>query len=128
MDLLNSELVQWIMKLAFSRSGVVIRWLVGYIMGALLATNIIPSGDSETIQFGLTSGLTTVAAIAYAGFNYWINARQKKGVLVVQELIGANKSGVVGNGTITAVAEATGKGLHDVHQAITNINGRPPVS
>ena len=125
MNLLNSGFVQWVIHLAFSKAGIVIRWLVGYVMGALIAKNIIPSGDAETIQLGLTSGLTAVAAIAYAGFNYWINARQKKGVLVVQDLVGASPSGTVGNETIRAVAEATNQDHTDIHRAIERVgNGK----
>jgi len=120
-NLINSGLVQSLVKFAFSKSGVVIRWAVGYAIVGLAAQKIIPSGDLEAIQVNLTSGLTAVVAIAYAGLQYWINSRQKKGIEAVQELVGHDTSGVVGNGTVEAVANAVGADRKAVDRAIQNV-------
>lgn len=120
--LINSGLTQWIVRSAFSKSGVVVRWIVGYAIAGLAARKIIPEGDIGAIQVNLESGLTAVVAVMYAGLQYWINSRQKRAIAVVQELIGHNPSGVIGNGTVSAVAHASGANIHDVKQAIENVS------
>ena len=117
-NILNSDFVQWLIRFAFSKSGVAVRWAIGYFMGWLAAKNIVPSGDLDQISISLTSGLTALVAILYALVQYWLNARHAKGVQVVQEMVGAPKTGVVGNNTILAVAEATGENPHAAIAAV----------
>lgn len=119
-NILNSDFVQWLIRFAFSKSGVVIRWLIGYVMGYVAAKNIIPSGDLDQLTVSLTSGLTALVAILYAFVQYWLNARHSKGVQVVQEMVGTPATGVVGNNTIKAVAEATGENPHAAIAAVDN--------
>jgi len=92
-----------------------VRWLVGYIVGAVAGLNIIPNGDVDTISFGLTQGLTAAVAILYALLNYWLNQRHATAVNVVKEML--NKAtdsgptllldGVMGNNTILKMSEVT---------------------
>ena len=113
--LLNSSITNYLLKLAFSKSGVIVRWLVGYIVGAVAGLNIIPNGDVDTISFGLTQGLTAAVAILYALLNYWLNQRHATAVNVVKEML--NKAtdagptllldGVMGNNTILKMSEVT---------------------
>lgn len=117
-NILNSDFVQWLIRFAFSKSGVAVRWAIGYFMGWLAARNIIPSGDIDQITISLTSGATALVAILYAFVQYWLNARHAKGVQVVQEMVGTPQTGVVGNNTIKAVAEATGENPHAAVSAV----------
>lgn len=120
-EILNSGLTQWVIKFAFSKSGVLIRWAIGYLMGWLVAKNILPSGNVDQITISLTSGLTAVVAILYAWLNYWVNARLAKGVQVVQKMVDAPQTdGIVGNKTILAVADATGANPHEAIAAVTD--------
>lgn len=117
--MLNSDFVQWLLKFAFSKSGVAVRWAVGYLVGYIAAKNIVPSGDLDQIQVSLTSGVTAVVALVYAWLQYWLNARNQKGVQIVQHMTGVPISGIVGNNTIKAVADLTGA---NPHVALASIN------
>lgn len=89
-------------------------------MGWLAAKNIVPSGDVAQISVSLTSGLTALVAILYAGLQYWLNKRQSNAIKVVQTLAGHPADGIVGNGTIQAVAKATGQNPNEAIAIVTN--------
>jgi len=115
--MLNSEVVNWILRFALSKSGIAIQWLVALIIGSLAKQNIFPTGDLHEIQLGLTSGFTALAAIAYGFLQWWIQHRQKDGVRAAQAMANVRLSGsgnapleldgVAGNATVKALAKAT---------------------
>jgi len=113
MNILNSNIVNWALQWAFSRSGVVVRWLVGYAVAWFAGLNIIPNGDLAQIQVSLTSGLSAVVALLYALIQFWLNKRASNGVNVVKTMVQnaagqtLAQNGVVGNATIAAVAKLT---------------------
>lgn len=112
-----------ILKFAFSKSGVAIRWLVGLFIGWIASKigNTISKEDFDAIQTALVGGATAIVALGYAAIQFWLNARQQQGVKVIQELVGAEKDGVVGNHTITSVAVATDTGPHELNKAIAYV-------
>jgi len=116
--MLNSPLVQWLIRWAFSQSGTVVRWLVGMVIAWLAGKNIMPAGDLESLRLSWTSALSGVFAAGYALFQFWLNSRQRVGVKVVQQLVGNDLTGVIGNNTIENVAKAVGAETHEVKQAI----------
>jgi hypothetical protein len=122
MNVLNSNLVNWALRWAFSRSGVIVRWAVGYVIAWLAAKNIIPSNDLTQISVSLTSGLSAIVAVAYALAQFWLNKRAADGVNVVKTMVtnaaGGEQlqlNGVIGNQTIEAVAKVTNS---DAHRAV----------
>jgi lysozyme family protein len=128
---LNSTFTNWLLKVAVSKGGLVVRWAVGYIIAAIAAKHIVPEGDLTQIQGGLESGGYAVVALAYGGLQWWINERRKDGNKVVQTMLNAQLpsgapsvpvDGAIGNKTIAAASVVTSV---PVSHAIAAVTGKP---
>jgi hypothetical protein len=135
MDWLNSPAVNWLLKLAFSKSGVVARHIATALVGAVVAkvgSDTISAGDQMTISNAITSGITAVISLAWVGLQYWLNLRSAKAQAVVQTMIdhAPNQTGnlkpvlkidgVIGNKTIVAAQAVTGVNALSAINAVNN--------
>ena len=73
-----NPMFETILKLLFSKSGVAVRWLVGYLIAAVAAKHVVPDGDLQKIQLSLESGLSALVALGYAGLQLWLNHHNAK--------------------------------------------------
>lgn len=71
---MKQAIIDWIIKVAISNSGKVVRLGVGAVIAVLVKDKIIPNGDVTQIQTGLEQGGYALAAIAYALFEFYVNA------------------------------------------------------
>jgi hypothetical protein len=114
MNLLNSPIVNWALQWAFSRSGVVVRWGIGYLIAWVAGLHIIPGGDLSQISVSLTSGASAVVALAYALLQFWLNKRSADGVNTVKAMLNQSGgkqlklNGVIGNATVEAASKLSG--------------------
>jgi hypothetical protein len=127
--LLNSGFVNYLLKLAFSKSGVVARHVATALVGAVVAkvgSDTISAGDQATIGNAITSGITAVFSLGWVGLQYWLNLRSAKAQAVVQTMLNQSPvssgkpilkvDGVIGNNTILAA------------QAVTGVNAQPIIA
>ncbi len=105
-----------ILSFALSRGGVVVRYLVGLIIGWVASKHVVPTDALTTIQGGLTSGGMAVLALGYAFFQLWLHGHQTAGAAAIQTALNAQLpdysqlkvDGRIGNETINAFTDRTG--------------------
>ena len=70
---MNSALVQWLVKVAISNGGKVVRMVVGAIIAVVVKNHVVPDGDVAHIQAGLEQGGYALVALAYAAFEFYVH-------------------------------------------------------
>jgi hypothetical protein len=111
-NILNSDLVNWLIKFALSKGGFAVSALVTFVVVHLGLPNLIPAEDLAKIETGLNAGGIAIVSIFYA----WISSRQNKGVKALQ--LAHNRTarpedivavdGIAGNAMVGSVLHAKG--------------------
>lgn len=108
-NLLNSPLVNKLLKFGLSKSGIAVTALVAFLIKKFGIDQIVPPDNLPEIKGALEAGGLAILACVYA----WFASRQKAGVKVMQSAINAsennpvtvNVDGVAGNATVAAQAK-----------------------
>lgn len=109
-NVLNSDMVQWLLKWGLSRSGAAVAFVTTWLITKLNLASFVPADDVATINHATQAFLLAVVAGVYA----WIVKRQKDGVRVLQEIHNqaspesmVKVDGIAGNSTVKTIAKAS---------------------
>jgi len=106
LDIINS-----IIKIAESQSGLIVRLIVWYILGSLTTKITFPQGTLESIQLGMEQLGIILITVFWGWFEVWLSKNYKKGAEVIQELLNSKLpenlkleiDGFIGNKTVDAL-------------------------
>lgn len=107
--ILNSPLVNKLLKFGLSKGGIAVTALVAFLIKKFGIDLIVPPENLPEIKSALEAGGLAILACVYA----WITSRQKAGVKAMQSAINAsenspvmvNVDGFAGNATVAAAAK-----------------------
>jgi len=75
-----NSMMQWLIKVAISNGGKLVRLAVGWIIAVVVKNHVVPDGDVAHIQAGLEQGGYALVALAYAGFEFYVHQQAVKSV------------------------------------------------